>query len=59
MSDFCQWKPVKIELLIAKYNGNILVLRWTDVTKTKSVKIISMLTTIHANILVDSGKVNR
>ena len=58
-SDFWQWKPVKGELPIAKYNGNILVSRWSDVTKTKSVKIVSMLWTIHANILADSGKINR
>ena len=34
-SDFWQRKPVKGELPIAKYYGNILVLRWNDVTKTK------------------------
>ena len=30
-----------------------------DVTKTKNVKIVSTLSTIHTNILVDSGKTNR
>ena len=58
-SYFCQWKPVKVELPIAKYNDNILVLRRNDVMKTKSLKIVSMQSTIHANILIDSGKINR
>ena len=30
-----------------------------DVTETKGVKIVSMLSTIHTNILVDSDKINR
>ena len=30
-----------------------------DVTETKGVKIVSILSTIHTNILVDSGKINR
>ena len=33
-----------------------LVLRSNDVTKTKSTKFVSMLSTIHTGKLVDSGK---
>ena len=32
-----------------QYSGKIMVLRWNDVTKTKSTKIVSML-------LIDSGR---
>ena len=52
-------KPVKGEPPITKFDGDIMVMRWNDVTKTKSVKIFSMLSTIHTIELVDSGKVNR
>ena len=58
-SDFWQWKSVKGEPPITKFDGDIMVMRWNDVTKTKSVKIVSMLSTIHTSELVDSGKVNR
>ena len=57
--DFWQRKPVKGELPVTKYNRDILVLHWNDVTKTNVVKIVSMLSTIHTTILVDSGKTNR
>ena len=37
-SDFWQRKPIKGELPVTKYNGDILVLCWNDVTITKSVE---------------------
>ena len=57
--DFWQWKPKKGNQPIKKMDGDILVLRWNDVTKTKSEKIVSMLSTVHTGDLVDSGKKNR
>ena len=58
LSHFWQWKSVKGELPVAKCSRDILGLRWNDVTKTKRVKSVSMLSNIHTNILADSGKTN-
>lgn len=49
----------RCELPVAKHKGNILVLLLDAVTKTKSIKIVSMISTIHTNISVDSGKTNQ
>ena len=57
--DFWLWKLIKGEQPIKQFDDDIMVLRWNDVTKTKSVKIVSMLSTVHPGNLVDSGKVNR
>ena len=37
-------------------DDEIMVLRWYDITKTKSEKIVSMVSTIHKGDLIDSGK---
>ena len=39
--------------------ADILVLLLDAVTKTESIKLVSMISTIHTNISVDSGKTNQ
>ena len=36
-----------------------MVLRWNNITKTKSIKYVSMLSTIHTGMLINSGKKTR
>ena len=36
-----------------------MILRWSDNTKTKSIKYVSMLLTTHTRILINSGKRNQ
>ena len=38
---------------------DIVVLRWNDESKTKSMKFVSMLSTVHTSDLIASGKKNR
>lgn len=45
--DFWFWKPARGSTPQAKFEGNIGVMRWNDVTKTKKVKYVSMLSTVH------------
>ena len=54
--DFWIRKPKKGDPPTKDFKGDIMVLQWNDVTKTKSVKMVSMLSTIHLVELVDSGK---
>ena len=53
--DFWSLHPEKGEVQ-KKCDDEIMVLRWNDITKTKSEKIVSMLSTIHKGDLIDSGK---
>lgn len=57
--EFWSWKTVKGEEPIRKFKNNQMVLRWDDVTKTKTKKIVSMLSTIHTGKLADTGRVHR
>ena len=57
--DFWNWKPKKGDPPTKEFKGGIMALQWNDVTKTKLVKIVSMLSTIHLGELMDSGKKNR
>ena len=57
--DFWNWKPLKGDPPQKQFQGDITVLRWNNITKTKSIKYDSMLTTIHTGMLIDSGKKNR
>ena len=43
------WKRTEGDEVMKQYSGKIMVLRWNDVTKTKSTKIVSMLP-------IDSGR---
>ena len=36
-----------------------MILRWSDNTKTKSIKYVRMLLTTHTRILINSGKRNQ
>ena len=54
--DFWNWKPLKGDPPQKQFQGDIMVLRWNNITKTKSIKYESMLTTIHTGTLIDSGK---
>ena len=54
--DFWNWKPKKGDPPTKDFKGDIMVLWWNDVTKTKPVKIVSMLSTIHLGELIDRGK---
>ena len=56
--DFWNWKPKKGDPPTKQFKGEIMALRWNDVTETKSVKIVSMLSTIHLGQLMDKGKKN-
>ena len=53
---FWEWKPKKGDTPKVQYSGEMGVMRWNDTTKTKSVKYVSMLSTIHTFELVDSNK---
>ena len=53
--DFGNWHPEKGDVQ-KKYEDEIMILRWNDVTKTKTEKIVSMLSAIHSGDLIDSGK---
>ena len=57
--DFWNWKPIKGDEPEKRFQDDVMVLRWNDVTKTKTTKIVSMLSTVHTGELIDSGKVNR
>ena len=43
----------------SKVYGEIGIMRWNDVTKTKTVKFVSMMSTIHLFELIDSNKKDR
>ena len=47
--NFWKWKPLKGDPSQKQFQGDIIVLRWNDITKTKSIKYVSMLSTIHAD----------
>ena len=57
--DFWLWKPKLGDTLKAKFDGEIGIMRWNDVTKTNTVKFVSMMSTIHLFELVDSNKKDR
>ena len=50
--DFWNWKPTKGEPPQVMFCGHLLVLRWNDVSKEKSNKLVSMLSTKHTGKLV-------
>ena len=43
----------------SQFKGQVGVMRWNDASKTKSVKFVSMLSTIHTFEMVDSDKIGR
>ena len=49
-----KWDPPK-----KGFCDDIVVLRWNDESKTKSMKFVSMLSTVHTSDLIASGKKNR
>ena len=57
--DFWKWAPTKGDDPIVQFSGDIMVLRWNDVTKTKTTKIVSMLSTVHLGKLMNSNKKDR
>lgn len=57
--DFWNWKPDRGDPPMKKFEGDVAVMRWNDLTKTKKVKIVSMMSTIHTFELFDSNKRNR
>ena len=57
--DFWLWKPVKGEEPTIHFKENLMVLRWDDVTKTRTKKVVSMLSTMHTGKLVDTGRIHR
>ena len=54
--DFRLWKPKRGDPPKAKFDREIVVMRWNDVTKTKTVNFVSMMSTIHLFELVDLNK---
>ena len=44
---------------ISQFKSEVGVMRWNDASKTKSVKFVSMLSTIHTFEMVDSNKIDR
>ena len=54
--DFWNWKHLKGDPPQKQFQGNIMALRWNDITKTKSIKYVSMLSTVHTGMLINSGK---
>ena len=40
---------------ISQFKSEVGVMRWNDASKTKSVKFVSMLSTIHTFEMVDSN----
>ena len=57
--DFWLWKPKRGDPPKAKFDGKIGVMRWNDVTKTKTIKFVWMMLTIPSLELVDSNKKDR
>ena len=59
--NFWEWKPVKGvgESAETKFcDETYIVLRWNDAYKTKSTKIVSMMSTKHTGVLQESGKIH-
>ena len=58
-TDFWQWKPIKEvgEQPLIQYCGELMVCRWSDCYKSSSKKIVSMMSTKHTGLLVDTGRV--
>ena len=57
--DFWLWKPKRGDPPKAKFDGDIGVMQWNDITKTKTVKFASVTSTTHSFELADSNKKNR
>ena len=49
--------PNKGDETIKQYCGDIMALRWNDIAKAKSTKIVNMLSIIHTGQLTDSGNI--
>ena len=56
--DFWLWKPKHGDPPKAKFDGKIRVMRWNDVTKTKTIKFVWIMLTIPSLELVDSNKMD-
>ena len=59
--DFWDWKPAKgvgIPPLIKFCDQKLMVMRWNDCYKTKSKKIVSMMSTKHTGEIVATGKIH-
>ena len=59
--DFWTWKPQKgigIPPIIKFHDEKLMVFRWNDCYKTKSKKIVSMMSTRHVGELVGTGKIH-
>ena len=57
-ADFWSWKPTKGvgEPPKVKFCNELIICRWNDAYKIKSVKVVSMMSTKHTGKLVDTGK---
>ena len=58
-ADFWKWAPKKGDEPIRRFSDNTMVLRWSDESKLKSTKIVSMLSTVHVGEMVDTHRMNR
>ena len=58
-NQYWEWKPKKGDPPKSQFKGEVGAMRWNDASKTKSVKFVSMLSTIHTFEMVDSNKVDR
>ena len=59
--DFWSWKPVKGvgEPGIVKFcEEKYMTMRWNDPYKTKSNKVVSLMSTRHTGAVIDSGKIH-
>ena len=60
-SDFWKWNPQKgldIQPMTKFCDGILMVCRWNDCYKTKSKKVVSMMSTKHTGNLVNTGKIH-
>ena len=56
---YWEWKPKKGHPPKSQFKGEVGIMRWNVAFKTKSVKFVYMLSTIHTFEMVDSNKIDR
>ena len=54
-----EWKPKKGDPPKSQFKGEVGVMQWNDASKTKPVKFVSILSSIHTFEMVDSNKIDR
>ena len=59
-TDFWQWKPIKEvgEQPVLLFCDELMVCRWSDSYKSSSKKIVSLMSTKHTGLLVNSDRID-